>query len=167
MDHDTVLILCSVVIALAVLLQAGAMVGIFLAVQKIPGRLDGIRTDFRQRIDPITQSITEIVANTREPLRTITSNLVAISDTLRERSSQVDTVVEDIVEKSRVQIVRADQLMANLVDKVEVTTDKIQESILTPLHEISAVVKGLQTGLEFFFSRKRSAGGRECRTQTA
>jgi ABC-type transporter Mla subunit MlaD len=161
MDHDNVLIFFSAVVTLAVLLQAGAMVGMWLAIRKIPSRLDGIRSDFKQRIDPLTQSITEIVTNTRVPLHTITSNLVAITETLRERSIQVDTVVEDLVEKSRIQIVRTDQLMANLVDKVEVTTDKIQQAILTPLHEISAVVKGLQTGLEFLFNRKRPAGGRE------
>jgi ABC-type transporter Mla subunit MlaD len=161
MDHENVLIFFSAVVTVAVLLQASAMVGMWLAVRKIPGCVEGIRSDFRQRIDRLAQSIAEVVTNTREPLHTITSNLVAITETLRERSIQVDAVVEDLVEKSRIQIVRTDQLMANLVDKVEVTTDKIQQSILAPLREISAVVNGLQTGLEFLFNRKRPAGGRE------
>lgn len=161
MDHDTVLIVSATVISLAVLLQAAAMVGIYIAVQKIPGRLDGIRADFRTRLDPITQSITEIVTNTREPLRTLTNNLAAISQTLRDRSLHVDAVVEELVDKSRLQIIRTDQLISNLVDKVEMTTDKVQQTVLTPLHEISAVVKGLQSGFEFLFNRRRGAGGRE------
>ena len=161
MGHDNVLLFLAIVVAIAILIQSLAMLGMWLSLRKIPGKVDQIRADVRLHLDPMARSVTELLTITRGPLQTVTANLADISETLRQRSAQVDTVVEDLVEKSHQQIIRADQLMSSLVDKVEATTEKVQQSILTPLHEISAVVKGLQTGLEFLFNRKRPAGGRE------
>ncbi|HEV2352044.1 MAG TPA: hypothetical protein VG028_19605 [Terriglobia bacterium] len=161
MANDSVLLVLVMVVTIAILMQAGAMVGMWLAVKKIPGQIDQIRSDLKQQLDPLTHSANEILTTARDPLRTITANLAEISQTLRERSAQVDTVVEELVDKSREQIMRADQLMSNLADKVEATTDKVQETVLTPLNEISAVVKGIQSGLEFLFSRRQPAGAGE------
>jgi ABC-type transporter Mla subunit MlaD len=158
MANDSVLIFLGIVVTVAIVMQASAMIGMWLAVRKIPGQISQIRADVRQRLDPLAQSVTELLNITHDPLQTITSNLAEISQTLRERSTQVDAVVEDLVDKSRLQIIRADQLMANLVNKVETTTDKVQESVLIPLNEVSAVIKGIQSGLEFLFSRRRPAG---------
>lgn len=158
MANDSVLLVLAIVVTIAILMQASAMLGMWLAVRKIPGQIEQIRTDVRSQLDPVTKSANEILTGARDPLRTITANLAEISQTLRERSTHVDTVVEELVDKSREQILRADQLMSNLADKVEATTDKVQETVLTPLNEISAVVKGIQSGFEFLFSRRRPAG---------
>lgn len=161
MANDSVMIFLGIVVTVAILMQASAMIGMWLAVRKIPGQISQIRADVRQHLDPLALSVTELLNITRDPLRTVTANLAEISQILRERSTQVDAVMEDLVDKGRLQIIRADQLMANLVDKVEATTDKVQETVLTPLNEVAAVVKGVQSGLEFLFSRRRPAGAGE------
>lgn len=158
MVNDGVLTVFIIVVTAAIAMQGWAMFGMWLAVRKIPGQIDQIRADVKQQLDPLTHSANDILTNARDPLRAITANIEEISQTLRTRSSQVDLVVEDLVDKSRLQILRADQLMTSLAEKVEMTSEKVQETILTPLNEISAVVKGVQSGLEFLFSRRRPAG---------
>lgn len=155
MSNDTTLTLVLFLVAVAILLQAGAMIGIWLSIRKIPGQLEGIRADVRQRLDPLTQSMTEIVANSREPVRTITANLAEISRLLRDRTSNVDEVVAEMVDKSRLQIIRVDHMVSDLVARVVTTADVVQRSVLTPIQEVSAVVKGVRTGLEFLFARRR------------
>lgn len=145
-----------ILVALAVLMQAGAMVGIWLAIRKIPGQIEGVRADVKQRLDPLTQSVTEIVNNSREPLRTITANLAEISQMLRNRTSNADALVAELVDKSRLQIVRVDQMVSELVTKVETTADAVQRGVLAPIQEVSALIKGVRSGLEFLFSRRRS-----------
>jgi hypothetical protein len=39
---------------------------------------------------------------------------------------------------------------------VETTADVVQRNVLAPIQEISAVVKGVRSGLEFLFSRRRA-----------
>jgi predicted PurR-regulated permease PerM len=155
MSNDTTLTLVLFLVAAAILLQAGAMIGIWLSIRKIPGQIEGIRADVRQRLDPLTQSMTEIVANSREPVRTITANLAEISRLLRDRTSNVDEVVAEMVDKSRLQIIRVDHMVSDLVARVETTADVVQRSVLTPIQEVSAVIKGVRTGLEFLFARRR------------
>ena len=157
MAQDTWLILILILVGLAVLMQAGAMVGIWLTVRKFPEQIEGIRADVKQRLDPLTQSVTEIVANSRDPLRTITANLAEISQLLQTRSKDVDTLVADLVDKSRVQIQRLDQMVTGVVEKVEDTAAVVQRQVLVPVQEISAVIHGIRSGLEFLFARRRAS----------
>jgi len=161
MEQSTGLTVALVLVAVAVLMQALAMVGIWLSVHKIPAQIESVRADVKQRLDPLTQSALEIVNNSREPLRTITHNLAEISDLMRNRAGQVDAVTAELVDKSRLQIIRVDQMVTDLVEKIENTADSMQRGVLGPIQEVSAVVKGVRAGLEFLFARRRVVNVRE------
>ncbi len=159
MEQDPKLTVTLFLVALAVLLQAGVMLGILLAVLKMRREIEGIRADVKQRLEPLAQSIAEIVASSREPVRVILANLADSSRTLRERIGQLDNVVADLVDRSRLQVIRVDQLIGSLLQKVESAAETIQRQILAPIQEASAVVKGVRSGLEFLFSRRRPSRG--------
>ena len=155
MEQNTGLTVALILVAIAVLMQAGAMLGIWLAIRKVPGQIESVRSDVKQRLDPLTKSALEIVNNSREPLRTITANLAEISTILRDRTSNADQVAAELLDKSRSQIVRVDRMVSELVEKVETTANAVQRGVLGPIQEVSAVVKGVRSGLEFLFSRRR------------
>ena len=155
MEQNTGLTVALILVAIAVLMQAGAMMGIWLAVRKVPGQIETVRSDVKQRIDPLAQSVLEIVNNSREPLRTISANLAEISTMLRNRTSNADQVAAELLDKSRTQIVRVDKMVTELVERVETTADAVQKGVLGPISEVSAVVKGVRSGLEVLFSRRR------------
>jgi hypothetical protein len=119
MEQNTALTVAVILVAIAVLMQAGSMLGIWLTLRKIPGQIESVRADVKQRLDPLTQSALEIVNNSREPLRNITANLSEISTMLRDRTSNVDAVAAELLEKSRQQIIRVDKMVSDLVEKVE------------------------------------------------
>jgi hypothetical protein len=149
------LTLALILVALAVLMQGGAMLGIWLAVRKVPEQIESVRSDVKQRLDPLAQSALEIVNNSREPLRTLTANLAEISQLIRDRTANADRVAAELLDKSRQQIIRVDRMVSDLVEKVETTADVVQKGVLGPIQEVSAVVKGVRSGLEFLFSRRR------------
>jgi hypothetical protein len=155
MEQSTGLTVALILVAIAVLMQAGAMMGIWLAVRKVPGQIEGVRTDVKQRFDPLAQSVLEVVNNSREPLQSISKNLVEISTMLRDRTANADQVAADLLDKSRTQIARVDNMVTDLVEKVETTADAVQKGVLVPVAEVSAVIKGVRSGLEFLFSRRR------------
>ncbi len=157
MAHETVLTVFVIVAALAILVQALLLLYVYLAIRSIQREVEGVRADVKQRLDPLTQSVAEIVASSREPVRTITHNLAEISGMLRDGTSRVDRLVEDLVDKSRLQVIRVDQMVTDLVGKVENTADVLQRNVLAPIHEVSALIKGVRSGLEFLFSRRRSS----------
>ena len=155
MEPNTALSASLVLVATAVLLQAGSMLGIWLALRKLPGQIETLRSDVKQRLDPLAQSALEIVSSAREPLQKITANLAEISKMLRDRTASADQVAADLLDKSRSQIGRVDRMISELVERVETTADTVQRGVLGPLQELSAVVKGIRSGLEFLFTRRR------------
>jgi hypothetical protein len=155
MEQNTGLTVALILVAIAVLMQAGAMLGIWLAVRRVPGQIESVRADVKQRLDPLTQSALEIVNNSREPLRIITANLAEISQILRDRTSDADRVAAELLDKSRSQIVRVDRMVSDLVERIDATADSVQNGVLGPIQEVSAVVKGVRSGLEFLFTRRR------------
>ena len=105
MEQTTGLTIALLLVAVAVLIQAGMTIAIWLALRKIPGQVEAARDNFKQRFDPLAQSATEILTDAREPLRAITTNLAEISTMLRERTSDVDGLVAKLVDKSRAQVI--------------------------------------------------------------
>jgi len=155
MAHDTLLTIFVVIAALAFAGQTLALLGIYLSLRNVPKQIDNIRRSVSDRLDPLAGSAKEILSSTREPVRTITSNLAEISQLLRERASAVDLLLADALEKSRAQIIRVDRLITNLTQKVETTADAVERGVTAPAQEVAAVVAGVRTGLEFLFSGKR------------
>lgn len=155
MEQNTALSVALILVAVAVLMQAAAMLGIWLTIRKLSDQVESVRADIKQRLDPLSQSVLEIVTGCREPLRTITADFAAISRTLRDRTTQVDAVAAELVDRSRLQVIRVDQMVSDLVKKVETTAEAVQRGVLTPIQEVSAVLKGVQAGLGFLFSHRR------------
>jgi hypothetical protein len=156
MEQNAGLTIALILVALAVLMQAGTMIGIWLAVRKIPAQIEAVRAEVKQGLNPLAQSVTEIVNNAREPLRTISLNLADISKMLRGRTADLDALVAEVVDKSREQVIRVDQMVSDLVQKVETTSDAMQRGVLVPMQEVSAVIAGMRAGLEFLFTRRRT-----------
>jgi hypothetical protein len=156
MSHETVVTIFVIVAALGLAGQAAVMLGLYLSLREIPRQVEDIRRSVRERIDPLAETVKEIVASSREPVHTITTNLAEISQVLRQRTSSVDQAVGEVLEKSRLQIIAFDQLLTNLSRKVETLADTAERRLIAPVQEVSALFAGVRTGLEFLFSNKRA-----------
>jgi hypothetical protein len=155
MAHDTLLTIFVMLTALALTGQAAVMLGLYFSLRNVPRQIEDIRRIVNDRVDPLLDSVREIVSNSREPVRTITSNVAELSQVVRERASSVDLLLADVLEKSRAQIIRVDRLITDLTQKVETTAGAVERGVRAPAQEVSAVVAGVRTGLEFLFSGKR------------
>lgn len=159
MAHETLLTIFIIIAAAAIVLQAFSMFGLYMAIRRIQGEVAGIRADVNRRIDPLAESLTEIVANSRDPLRSITADLAELARVLRERTGSVDDVLDDLLDRFRLQVIRVDQTITDVLEKVDKTTSTVQRNIIAPVSEASAVLKGVQAGLDFFLSRRRQGHG--------
>jgi|YelNatPaOPRAMG01_1025707.scaffolds.fasta_scaffold25807_2 uncharacterized membrane protein (Fun14 family) len=157
MAHEIVLTVFVVIAALALVLQGLAMFGLYKIMQRMQGEVANIRSEMSERINPLAEALTGIASDAREPLRTITADLAEVTRVLRERAGSVDEVMDDLVDRFRLQVIRVDKTITDVLEKVDKTTTVVQRNIIGPVSEAAALLKGIQAGLDFFLSRRRES----------
>ena len=157
MAHETVLTIFVIIAALALVLQALAMFGLYKVVQRMQGEIANIRAELATRINPLAETLTGMITEAREPLRMITADLAEVTRVLRERAGSVDDVLDDLVDRFRLQVIRVDKTITDVLEKVEKTTTIVQRNIIGPVSEAAALLKGIQAGLDFFLARRRES----------
>ena len=161
MEVDTQNTLLALVFAMVVLLvvQAFALVMLAFAFRKWSTRMEALLTLVEGAVrntEPVLQATRELVVESREKLNLVSQNIVEISQLAKNQVSRVDALTAEVSDRLRVQIVRVDQLVSNTVARVEETTETIQRNVLTPVREISAILIGVRTALEFLLRRNKT-----------
>jgi hypothetical protein len=154
MDQMTVWI---AITSLAVVIQAGILVALYVSVRKSSARMEGIMSDLHKRTAPILDSTQAIMVDSRPKIEAITDNLLAASSSIKSQVERLDATVSDAVDRTRLQIIRADDLVTRTMDRVEETTDVVHKTVISPVRQMAGIVTGLSTGISAFFGRRGGA----------
>lgn len=155
MTHGTIIAVFVIIAAVALAIQAVALVSLFVVMWRVQKQVSEIGRDAKKKIDEVAQAILDIISTCREPAKNVAANLAEISRMARERTGVLDAALADVMDKTRFQLLRLDELVSSLYERVETTAAAVQRGVLGPLGEVSAIGRGVQTALDFFFSRRR------------
>ena len=156
--QNTLLVLVAVMVAL-VFLQTVCLLVFVLAFRKWSSRmavLTNFLEDASRNAGSALQAARELLVDSREKLNLVSQNLVEISQLAKNQVTRLDSLVAESSERLRLQVIRADQLLSNTVARVEETTETIQRNVLAPIREISAILAGVRTALEFLRHRNKT-----------
>jgi hypothetical protein len=78
---------------------------------------------------------------------------------IRGHVTRLDATLNDALDRTRLQVIRADELLTRTLDKVEDTTEAVQNTVMTPVRQVSGIMHGISIGLSFLLGRQRN--GRE------
>jgi signal transduction histidine kinase len=146
----------------AVLLQAGVLLAMYLAMRKTTNDLQALASEVRTKLMPSIGQAQEILSDLRPKLDVIADNVRDTSTTVKAQVQRIDATVNDMVDRARLQVIRADELLTKTLDRVEHTSEVVQRTVVSPVRQISGLMQGITVGLEFLFaSRRRNGGGRE------
>jgi methylthioribose-1-phosphate isomerase len=135
--------------AIAIITQAGVLVGIYVMSRRLSDQVERFMKDTREMMVPI-RSIAE-------NLRTASTNIVEIGLSARDQFRRVEAMVTDTGEALHMQLERFDRVSQNIIDRINETAEIVQDSVVRPAREVAAVAKGLTRGFgAFFFGRGRS-----------
>ena len=153
--QNTLLLLVGVIAAL-VLTQTIILLVFVLAMRKWTNRMAVLAEDAARNAEPVLRAARDILVDGREKLNLVSQNLVEISQLTKNQVVRLDGLVSDASDRVRLQLIRLDQLMSHSVNRVEETTEAIQRSILAPLREISAILAGVRTALDYLLRRNKT-----------
>ncbi len=126
--------------------------------EKINPILEMVRTSVEEKINPLFEDSRASLVQLKAVLENIqrtTQNFASVSDLVKEQAEKVTLTLQDTTDRARYQIARADEVVSDFVEKLQVSSTIIQQNILTPVREISALIRGVSSALEFLFKRQR------------
>lgn len=147
-----------IVAAVAIVAQTGILIALFSAFKKSSARMETLATEVHARAIPTLDAAHGLIVSAQPKVETIVENLAAASTTVRSQVERLDATLDDVIDRTRLQVIRADELVTRTMDKVEETTDIVQRSVISPIRVASGFLQGLTAGLSTFFRRGRQPG---------
>ena len=147
---------------LAVMLQAGILLAMYLSMRKSTALIATMASEVKTKVGPTIEQADAMLTEIRPKLQIIADNLQEATTVLRDQVERADATVKDAMDRGRLQIIRADELLTRTLDRVEETSDMVHKTVISPVRQLSGLMQGITVALEFLFSRgRKNGGGRE------
>ncbi|MBV8477834.1 MAG: hypothetical protein JO266_05805 [Acidobacteria bacterium] len=157
MDNNVFLVFVAVITA-AFLVQAGTLVALYVAVRKSSTRIDVLAAEVKSKTVPMLESAHSLVTELRPKIDQVVENVFQSTSLVRAQMQRLDATVNDAFDRTRLQVIRADEMVSRTLDKVEETTDAVHRTVVSPLRRASGLYHGISAGLEYFLGRRRRGG---------
>jgi uncharacterized protein YoxC len=149
-----VLLLWPVMAAVAIVIQMAILLGMFISMRASIDNLTRIANDLKARVDPILTRTNRILEDSEDRISSIMGDAAEITRLARGQAQKVDRVFTDAVERLRIQVIRADHILTGTLEVVEDAGSKVRKTLWGPIHQASALLKGLKVGLDFIRGQK-------------
>jgi methyl-accepting chemotaxis protein len=149
------LIIFIAVTAAAVLLQAGILAGMYFALRKTSAKVESLADEVKTKVLPTAELAHSMMSELRPKIVTVVDNVSVSTTMLRTQMERVDATLTDIVDRTRLQVIRADEFVNSTMDKLEETREVMQRTVVSPVKQLSGLMHGVSAGFEALFSRRR------------
>lgn len=147
------------VTAVAVVLQMLILAGLYFSTKKTSQRVESVVKQIEERAIPALTQAQEMLTDARPKLALILDNMSTTSTTVRDQAERLNVTLTDIVDRTRLQVIRADEIVSRSMDRVEETAEAVHHVVLSPVRQMSAMMTGLFAGIGEYM------GGRKVRHQ--
>lgn len=148
-----------IVAAVSLFIQMLIFGAMFLTIRRLGKRMEDIVDDLQTRVNPVISRLQMLVEEAQPRISTMISDAAEITHVTRNQVQRVDRVLTEAVDRLRMQLVHADQILTGALETVEETGARIRSSVWKPMQSVTALLRGIQTGLEFYRGRRRHADG--------
>ncbi len=139
----------------AVVLQMLILGGMFFAMRKTSARMEALAGEVRTKALPAIEQAHAMLSEIRPQVNDILGNLSHSTNLVRGHMTRLDATVNDALDRTRLQVIRTDELISRTLDKVEDATEAVQNTVMSPVRQFSGIMHGISTGLSFLL------GGRQ------
>jgi len=152
---DNLLRIFIAVTTFAVVVQAGILVGLYLAVRKSTAKMDALASEVKSKALPTMETVQSLLVEMRPKIDVMTTNLSESSTLVRNQLGRLDATLTDALDRARLQVIRADELLNRTMDKVEETSEVVHKTVISPLRQVNGLMAAISTGVEVFLGQKR------------
>ena len=155
MNSQWVMTMFVIVAAVALILQMVTLFFLYLAIKKTATKMEGIADRLETQSSPILATAQTILDDAQPKLSEITSNLAESTAMVRAHVAEMAEATTEIVGRARLQAERIDDFVGNTIERIELTSEFLQQSVLNPIRRIQAIVQAVAAGLSMLRSNRR------------
>ena len=137
-----------VIAAVAIVIQMGILMAMLVSMKGAIDKFTVIADELKGRIDPILLRTNRILEDSEDKIASIMGDGAEITRMARGQAQKIDRVFTDSLERLRVQVIRADQILTGTLEVIEDTGTKVRNTLWGPVHQVSAVLKGIKVGID-------------------
>ena len=152
---DTQLRIFVEVTTFAVVLQALILIALYLAVRKSTARMEALATEVASKTLPTVETVQSMLVELRPRIEVLTTNVSESSVLVRNQLERIDATLTDALDRTRLQVIRADELLNRTMDRVEETSEVVHKTVISPLRQVTGLMTAISTGVDVFLGHKR------------
>ena len=152
---DNLLKIFIAVTTIAVVVQARILVALFVAVRKTTVKMEALATQVTTKALPTVDTVQSLLTDLRPRLDVISVNAVESSNLVRNQLARIDATLTDALDRGRLQVIRADELLNRTMDKVEETSEAVHKTVISPIRQFNGLMSAISTGVDVFLGQKR------------
>ena len=157
MDKTTFFI---AVTSAAVILQMVILAAMYFTMRASSSRMEAQVAEVKGKALPALEQANAMLAELRPQLNGILDNVNHSTTLVRGHMTRLDATLHDVLDRTRLQVIRTDELVTKTLDRVEDATDAVHGTVMTPVRQLSGIMHGISVGLGFLVGGK-SRNGRE------
>jgi ABC-type transporter Mla subunit MlaD len=157
--NDTLLMVFTGVLTLAVVIQTILFFGIYRAIRQMSVYLDGVGKDLRKNVEIISAKVDEgltAIKGLAEGFKPIRDKLADSTEIIHYRITELDAFLAETTATARQEIRHIQDSFQAALQKVEQTLETLRKSLLGPLNEISAITRAVRVAMDVLFRRRRN-----------
>lgn len=143
------------VTAAAVVLQAFILVAMYLAMRKTSAKVESLADEVRTKVLPTVELAHSMIVELRPKIESAVSNTSETAAMVKAQMQRLDATITDVVDRARLQVIRADELVTRTMDRVEDATEVVHKTVVSPVRQLSGLMQGVTAALEFLMAGKR------------
>jgi hypothetical protein len=144
----------SVVTAIALVVQVGILIALFLELRKTTEKVNGLTTDLRTRIGPILTRVQILLDDTQPKISSMVSDAAHVVYLARGQAQKVDRVFTEAADRLRGQLVHMDRILTGTLETLEDAGSQFKRGFWRPVQKASALIQGIKVGIDLLRSRR-------------
>ncbi|HPQ14690.1 MAG TPA: hypothetical protein PLP04_05645 [Bryobacteraceae bacterium] len=141
-----------VVAAVAIVVQTALLIAMFLTSRRLKQRI----LEFLAKVEPMAESGQRFLEEARATFGDLSTRTSDLLELTRKQLGRVDEVLAEATTRTRVQMDRMEMVLDDTVNRFQETTSLLQNGIMKPLRQISGLTIGVRTALSALLGARRT-----------
>jgi hypothetical protein len=127
----------------------------YFVVRKTSAKIEALSEEVHTKVVPTAEIAYSMLVDLRPKVESVIADVSESTAMVRTQLGRLDATVSDVVDRARLQVIRADDMLSRTLDKVEQTTEMVHSSVVSPNRQVAGMIQGLTAGLEYLVGARR------------